>query len=185
MTTPKSKSKNRPGNYENVSTGTGDCSAGRESENENESESDTPDYENNPENIARVAEEAAKRLQQRRKSPTPALAKSHVIVSTRPPVKDARQAQTLDAKVNTSPGMAKANWSSQEGRKDICGHPLTKTKGYVNTSRSLEDLENRSVPQPPSLPSSFKKEKAAPFPAKPPPKPHLVKVRGYVNQPVR
>lgn len=204
VTTPNPKPKLRTGNYENVSPGGGPPttdvrntdtrSSKSESKSESESESDTPDYENNPDNVAKVAAAARARLEKRREAPAPTLAaeSSHAAVGAHPATA-ARQARTLDAKANASPGMVMARWGSQEGRLELCEHeppsppPTTTTKSRVKTaspSKSLEDLVHRSVPQPPSLPSSFNEKKPGPVAAKPPPKPHVVKARGYVNQPV-
>lgn len=206
-TTPNCRSEHVTGRNENGSSGRNETrSPGRNETrspgDDGDSSSDdsdyvntSPDYMNNPVSIARAAAEAEQRLQQRRNGPNPSLAQSQGVTGSNrqaaAAAAAARQVHTMGAVTATSgcPGMATgAKWGSQDVRlaAAACEHsPSPKTKrGYVNTSISLENLEKRSVPQPPPLlsnPGTKANKLSIPVPL---PKPHKGKVQGYVNIPM-
>lgn len=162
--------------------------AGRDddpSSSSDEDETDAHDYQNNPIERQKYEEE------QKRKKAINQQAKA---------VLNASHAKTLQAGTPVPiPPVKKSNsfhpnsqstkiTSNYDGHGDLAapaanaaGHSPGR-KGYLNMSKSLENLDKRTVPQPPPLPSNPVIKVPSIERHCSPPKPHLGKSSGYINQ---
>lgn len=146
---------------------------------EDDDDNELHDYENNPIERKKFEED------QRRKPPAikkPVHGYSRTLqVGVPAPSPSERKTNSVHPTSQSS----KLSSSSSCGQRDVTfsGHHSPGRKGYVNMSKSLENLEKRTVPKPPPLPSnpvikipSMERQGC-------PPKPHLGKSSGYINQP--
>lgn len=172
-------------NYQNVPEFLIDGANEHNNDDDDDNDEDH-DYQNNPIERERYEQEQRlKRAIEKKGNPPPPPHANTLQVGAHPPSPSPKKTKSFHPTCSESFKLS----SSSGGPMDLsspgnsaCHSPGR--KGYINMSKSLENLDKRTVPQPPPLPSNPVIKVPSMERHCSPPKAHLAKSSsGYINQP--